>query len=238
MGACTPAGKAALVICWQWGHCFCSARYSRTTTRGDGRSTSLSPLSSTRWNRSQVVLASFTLFYLLLNDLIWRGRELQTRAWMPYLPSRWLLALCAQAEKLAHKTVRGRRQMAIVAILPEPFLQRFHLLCQGALLLSQLLYQGILLAIRNPCCCWMISSRSASWPVSAILTKRYDVPYTDVIPCNQIHEPNGSTRQLVLFTSGTCFTPCRWVICYGARQQASPLPLCRSDRGITYVLTT
>src|SRR6266566_1286730 len=39
MGACTPAGNAALVICWQRGHCFCSARYSRTTRRGDGTST-------------------------------------------------------------------------------------------------------------------------------------------------------------------------------------------------------
>ncbi len=35
--------------------------------------------------------------------------------------------------------------MAIVAILGEPFLHGFHLLRQGALLLSQLLYQGILL---------------------------------------------------------------------------------------------
>ena len=35
--------------------------------------------------------------------------------------------------------------MAIVAILTEPFLQRFHLLSQSALLLSQLLYQGFLL---------------------------------------------------------------------------------------------
>ena len=38
-GACTPAGNAAMVIYWQWGHCFCSARYSRTHRRGDGRST-------------------------------------------------------------------------------------------------------------------------------------------------------------------------------------------------------
>ena len=35
--------------------------------------------------------------------------------------------------------------MAIVAILTEPFLQRFHLLSQSTLLLAQLLNQGILL---------------------------------------------------------------------------------------------
>ena len=35
--------------------------------------------------------------------------------------------------------------MTIVAILSEPFLQRFHLLSQSTLLLSQLLNQGVLL---------------------------------------------------------------------------------------------
>jgi hypothetical protein len=105
----------------------------------------LASFSSTCCNGVQVVLADFAVFDVLLDDLIWRGRELQARSCVPWLPSRWFLALLAQAFRLSHKTIRGRRQVAIVAILREPFLHGFHLLCQGALLLTQLLYQGILL---------------------------------------------------------------------------------------------
>jgi hypothetical protein len=47
----------------------------------------LSTLSSTRGNRVQVVLASFTPFYLLEGDLIWRGRELQARSRVSRLPA-------------------------------------------------------------------------------------------------------------------------------------------------------
>jgi hypothetical protein len=53
----------------------------------------LSTLCSTRCNRVQVVLARFAPFYLLEGDLIWRGRELQARSWVSWLPSRFLLAL-------------------------------------------------------------------------------------------------------------------------------------------------
>jgi hypothetical protein len=93
----------------------------------------------------QVVLASFAAFYLLLEDLIWRCRELQAPSWVSWLPARWLLALWAQAFRFAPKPIRGRRQVAIVAILREPLLQGFQLLAQAAHLLTVSLDQGLLL---------------------------------------------------------------------------------------------
>src|SRR3989442_1235497 len=64
---------------------------------------------------------------------------------MSWLPARFLLALCAQAFRLASKTIRGRRQVAIVAIFREPVPQIFHLLAQAAHLLTVVLDQGVLL---------------------------------------------------------------------------------------------
>ena len=105
----------------------------------------LSTLSSTCRNRLQVVLARFASVYLSLDDLVGGGRPLQARAWMPWLPSRFLLALAAQAFGCAHKTIRGRRQVAIVAIFREPVPQAFHLLAQAAHLLTVLQDHGVLL---------------------------------------------------------------------------------------------
>jgi hypothetical protein len=103
----------------------------------------LSTLYSTRCNRVQVVQASFAPFYLLLDDLIWRRRELQARPWVSWLPSRFLLALCAQAFRCAHKPIRGWGQVTLVAIFRELVLQDFHvltvLLDQGVLLREHLL---------------------------------------------------------------------------------------------------
>jgi hypothetical protein len=104
----------------------------------------LSTLCSTRCNRVQVMLASFAPCYLLEGDLIWRRRELQARSWVSWLPSRFLLALCAQAFRFAHKPIRGWGQVAIVAIFREPVLQGFQLLAQAAHLLSVLLDHGVL----------------------------------------------------------------------------------------------
>jgi len=92
----------------------------------------------------QVVLASFAPFYLLLDDLIWRRRELQAQSWVSWLPSRLLLALWAQAFRFAPKPIRGGGQVAIVAIFREPALQGFHLLAQAAHLLTMVLDQGVL----------------------------------------------------------------------------------------------
>src|SRR6266446_3595862 len=105
----------------------------------------LATLSSTRCHRLQVVLAGFTPFYLLEGDLIWRGGELQARSLMAWLPSRWLLALFAQAFRLSYKTIRGRWQVAIVTVFREPVSQGFHLLAQAAHLLTVLLDHGVLL---------------------------------------------------------------------------------------------
>src|SRR6266568_3417931 len=105
----------------------------------------LSTLSSTRCHRLQVVLTRFTSVYLQLGDLIWGGRELQAGSRVSWLPARFLLALCAQAFRLASKTIRGRRQVAIVAIFREPVPQIFHLLAQAAHLLTVVLEQGVLL---------------------------------------------------------------------------------------------
>src|SRR5258708_17291676 len=105
----------------------------------------LATLSSTCCNRLQAVLAGFTPFYLLLDDLIWRRGELQARSLMPWLPSRFLLALFAQAFGLSYKTIRGRRQVAIVTVFRDLVPQAFHLLAQTTDLLSHLLDQRILL---------------------------------------------------------------------------------------------
>jgi hypothetical protein len=56
----------------------------------------LTASSSTRCNRAQVVLARFAPFYLLLDDLIRRGGELQARSPVSWLPSRLLLARIAR----------------------------------------------------------------------------------------------------------------------------------------------
>jgi hypothetical protein len=93
----------------------------------------------------QVVVARFAPFYLLLDVLIRRRRELQARSWVSWLPPRFLLALCAQAFRFAHKPIRGWGQVAIVAIFREPLLQGFHLLAQAAHLLTVLLDHSVLL---------------------------------------------------------------------------------------------
>jgi hypothetical protein len=105
----------------------------------------LTPLSSTRCHRVQVVLADLTLFYLQLDDLIWRGRELQAGSPVSWLPSRLLPAPLAQAFRFAHKPIRGGRQVAIVAIFRESVSQGFQLLAQAAQLLPVVLDHGVLL---------------------------------------------------------------------------------------------
>ena len=105
----------------------------------------LTPLSSTRCHRVQVVLAGLTVVYLQLDDLIWRGRERQARSRVSWLPTRFLLALLAQALRFAHKPIRGGRQVAIVAIFREPVSQGFQLLAQAAHLLLVVLDHGVLL---------------------------------------------------------------------------------------------
>jgi len=144
MGACTPSGNAALVMCWQWGQCFCSCPIFAHQQTRQRQIDDLSTLSSTRCHRAQVVLAGFAPFYLLKDDFIWRRRELQARSPVSWLPSRWLLARLAQAFWCAHKPIRGGGQVAIVAIFREPVLHGFQLLAQAAHLLTVLLDQGIL----------------------------------------------------------------------------------------------
>src|SRR6266568_6446689 len=106
----------------------------------------LATLSSTCCHRLQVVLADLTAFYPLLDDLIWRAGELQARALMAWLPSRWLLALFAQAFRLSGKTIRGRWQVAIVTVFRDLVAQAFHLLAQPCDLFSHLLNLSIQLA--------------------------------------------------------------------------------------------
>jgi hypothetical protein len=105
----------------------------------------LTPLSSTGRHRVQVVLAGLTLSYLQLNDLIWRAGELQAGSRVSWLPARLLLALWAQAFRLAPKPIRGRGQVAIVAIFGGPVSQGVHLLAQAAHLLPVVLDDGVLL---------------------------------------------------------------------------------------------
>ncbi len=90
----------------------------------------LSPFPAASRNRSQVLLARFTLLDLLEGDLIGSRRPLQGRTRMSWLPACFLLALRAQTLGLAHKAVRRRRQVAIVAIFREPILQGFYVLAQ------------------------------------------------------------------------------------------------------------
>ena len=121
-----------------------SAIFSNDQTRGWDID-DLSAFDVTGWNCVQIVLAGFTGENVLLHHFIWGGRPLQARSWMSWLPSRWFLALFAQAFRLSDETIRGRRQVAIVAIFREPLVQGFHLLGQTAVLLTQLLNQDVLL---------------------------------------------------------------------------------------------
>jgi hypothetical protein len=102
----------------------------------------LSALDVTGWNCVHIVLAGFTVLNVLLQHFIWGRRPSQARSWMSWLPSRWLLALLAQAFRLADKTIRGRRQVTIVAVFGQLLLQRFHLPGQ---LFDLLLLQAVLL---------------------------------------------------------------------------------------------
>jgi hypothetical protein len=105
----------------------------------------LATLSSTGGHPLQILLADFTPFDLQLSDLIGGRGERQAESRVSWLPTRWLLALWAQAFGLASKPIRGGRQVAIVAIFGEPLPQAFDLLAQAAHLLSVLLEQGVLL---------------------------------------------------------------------------------------------
>src|SRR6266536_5455833 len=113
------------------------------TRRGDIHH--LAPLSSTRDHRVQVLLTRFAALYLLEDDLIWRRRERQARSRVACLPSRFLLALGAQAFRFAHPPIRGGGQVTIVAIFGESVLQGLQLLAQAAHPLIVLLKQGLLL---------------------------------------------------------------------------------------------
>ncbi len=117
----------------------------------------LSALHMTGRNGVQILLTGFTVFHALLNHFLRGRRPLQARPRMSWLPSRWLLALFAQAFWLPCETIRRRRQMTIVAVFREPILQGFHLLSlvgylflelfnQLSLLLDHLSQHGILLS--------------------------------------------------------------------------------------------
>ncbi len=109
----------------------------------------LATLGSTHGNRLQVVLTGFTPFYLLAGDLIWCARELQARSRVSWLPARFPLALLTQAFRLARETIRGRRQMAVMAVFAHALFQRVKALLQLSnqfvSLLQLLFQQGIFL---------------------------------------------------------------------------------------------
>jgi hypothetical protein len=106
----------------------------------------LTSLSATGGHRVQVLLAGLTHLDVQLDDLIWRGGELQARSRVSRLPARFLPALLAQAFRVAHKAIRGGRQAAIVAIFRQLILQVFHFPGQTSNLFLHLLHQQVLLA--------------------------------------------------------------------------------------------
>src|SRR6266496_4464222 len=65
--------------------------------------------------------------------------------WQSSTPLYWPFALWGQAFRLASPPIRGRRQVAIVAIFGGPVSQGFHLLAQAVHLLCVLLDHGVLL---------------------------------------------------------------------------------------------
>jgi hypothetical protein len=78
------------------------------------------------------------------DDFIWDLRQTQGVAFMTRLSTRLLAAFLAQTSGLPHEPIRGRGQVAIVAVFPQVLLQGFHLLRkQNDLLLLQaiLLFQ-------------------------------------------------------------------------------------------------
>jgi len=76
------------------------------------------------------MLTVLTALDRIHNHRIGRRREQQAASWMTGLPPSLLAAFLAQTLGLSLKAIRGRGQMAVVAILLELFLQGLHLLTQ------------------------------------------------------------------------------------------------------------
>jgi hypothetical protein len=98
---------------------------------------------------AQIVLTGFTLLHGLLNDLIGQSRPGQARSSVSLLSPRFLLAFLPQTFRLARKTIRRRRQAAIVTVSGLSLLQRLDLLRQAADLGLHLLHQVTLLFQRD-----------------------------------------------------------------------------------------
>jgi hypothetical protein len=170
-----------MVICWQWGHCFCSARYSCTTTRSAGLSTRLSPLSSTCCHRVQVVLAALTRFYWQLGDLIWRGRELQARSQVSWLPARLLLARIARKLFGLH-TKRSAEGGRWLLWLSDACWSRNAFIGSLKLLIcSSWCWITAFCSASNACCCWIRSSRCASRSRSILCSSRSQTSSSSIV---------------------------------------------------------
>ncbi len=89
-----------------------------------------------------------------------RRRQQQRASWVTKLSPRLLAAALAQTPRLSVKAIRGRRQMAIVTVFLELFLQRLHLLTQ---LLQLVLHLGnLLISLRQ----LLISPRQLFLPLT------------------------------------------------------------------------
>lgn len=98
---------------------------------------------------AHIVLAGFTLLHGLLDDLIGQKRPGQTRSSVSLLPTRFLLAFLPQAFRLARKTIRRRRQVAVVTVFGLSLLQCLHLLRQAVDECLHLLHHAPLLFQRG-----------------------------------------------------------------------------------------
>src|SRR6266849_7667339 len=121
----------------------------------------LTPLSSTRCHRVQAVVAGLTLVYLQLDDLIWRGRELQAGSRVSWLPSRFLPARIAR-KLFGVRTNRSEDGGKWLLWLSFTSWSRKAFSCSFKLLIcSPWCWITAFCSDSTACCCWMSSSRCA-----------------------------------------------------------------------------
>jgi len=109
---------------------------------------------------AQISLALLALLDPMHDHRVGRRRQQQRASWVTKLSPRLLAAALAQTPRLSVKAIRGRRQMAIVTVFLELFLQRLHLLTQ---LLQLVLHLGnLLISLRQ----LLISPRQLFLPLT------------------------------------------------------------------------
>src|SRR5256884_4235296 len=179
-GACTPAGKAALVMCWQSGQCFCSARYSRTTRRGDGRSTTWRrspPHAATAcrscWHASHLsTCCSITSSGVNDHDKLEPG--------CPGCPPDFFSLFLRQLFGVRTKRSEDGGRWLLWLSFASRSCKAFS--CSLKLLIcSPWCWIKAFCSDSNACCCWIVSSRCVSCSRSTVFSSRREISSSSIV---------------------------------------------------------